>query len=169
MSFSRRFIWFIWWKNINMLVSTNLEISKKLPHRMEAEPSLTKSCWAWWGRWGRTRQRTSCSTWSLRSTSTATARLNFQSSWNWWSRRPRRCGNLDSNLILSDQLFSSFSFFFGNNVGEASLALIPCCICCRTTMQTQFGRLSRSSIETRMASSALRSWKRWTMLSIKST
>ena len=82
---------------------------------MAAAQFLTKSSWAWWGPWGRTRQRTSCSTWSSRSTLMETAPSSFPSSLNWWNRRPQRCGSLDSNLILPNQYFSAFSFFSRNN------------------------------------------------------
>ena len=93
--------------------------------RTAAAPYLTKSCWAWWGPWGRTQQKTSSSTWSSRSTSTETAPSSFQSSLNWWSRRQPRCGSLDSNLISSNQYFSSFSFFSRNNLGLGVLGTHP--------------------------------------------
>ena len=42
------------------------------------------TCVRWWGRWGRTRQRRSCRTWSTRWTPTATAPSTSQSSSPWW-------------------------------------------------------------------------------------
>ena len=41
-------------------------------------------CFRWWGRWGRTRQRRSCRTWSTRWTPMATAPLTSLSSSPWW-------------------------------------------------------------------------------------